>query len=108
MNLNIENVLISKNISFDKKDYKYLLVICIMIIYNGSKKCKRVQKVIMFKPSGRTFWLKMMAYWKNIVLFGIKSALMLKNNFMADVLTKKIIIVWKTKIKSYGDETTGF
>ena len=40
-----------------------------------------------------------MTYWLNIPLFGIKSALILKNNLIASLST-----ILKTKIKSYVDE----
>ena len=47
----------------------------------------------------------MMTYRKNIIS-GIKSALILKKNLIANV--PKIIFFLKTKIKSCGDEATDF
>ena len=47
----------------------------------------------------------MMTYWKNVILFGIKSALILENNLIANLPT---IIFFKTNIKSYGHEVTDF
>ena len=47
----------------------------------------------MVKLNGCIFWLKMRAYWKKIILFGTKSALILKKNLIANLLT--IINVWK-------------
>ena len=49
----------------------------------------------------------MMAYWKNIILFGINLALILRKNFIVrePVYNKNFL---KNKIKSYGDEATGF
>ena len=44
------------------------------------------------------FLLKIMTYWKNAILFGIKFD-------SRSVYNKKSL---KTKIKSYGDETTNF
>ena len=47
----------------------------------------------------------MMAYQKNIILFGIKLASILNKNLAANLFpTKKI---QKIKIKSYVDEATG-
>ena len=48
----------------------------------------------------------MMTYWKNILLFGIKSALILKTNLIANLSKRKKKL--KTEIKSYSDEATGF
>ena len=53
----------------------------------------------MAKLNGCTFLLKMMTYWKNIILFGIKSALILKKNFIGHLSTMK---------KSYGDDAIDF
>ena len=49
------------------------------------------------------FWLKMMTYWKNIILFGIKSVLIFKWIDSEPVYNK---IFFQIKIKSYCDETT--
>ena len=47
-----------------------------------------------------------MTYWKNIILFEIKLALILKKEFNSKpVYNKKNL---KTKNKSYGDEATDF
>ena len=48
----------------------------------------------------------MMTFWKNIILFGIKSALILKKNLIANLfeIKKKEI----EKKKTYSDETTEF
>ena len=47
-----------------------------------------------------------MTYWKNIILFGIKLALISKKYLIASLsIIKK---VWKTIKKSYGDEVTDF
>ena len=43
---------------------------------------------------------------KNIILFGTKSALISKMNFLASLST--IIFFLETKIKSHGDEVTDF
>ena len=53
----------------------------------------------MDKLNGCIFWLTMVAYWKNLVLFGIKSVQAIKNNLIANLSTIKF---FKTKIKSYG------
>ena len=47
----------------------------------------------------------MITYWKSIILFEIKLALILKKKLVANLFTK---IFLKTKIKSYGDEATDF
>ena len=47
------------------------------------------------------FVLKMMSYWKNIILFGIKSPLIIKN---VDIERACNLKNWKNKAKSYGDE----
>ena len=52
------------------------------------------------------FWLKMISYWKNVIVFWINSELILKNNFIANSPPIKKFL--KTKIKSYGDEATDF
>ena len=62
---------------------------------------------------GQTKWiyflLKIMTYWKNIILFGIKSALTLKKNCEPEIVSLcRVQIFLKTKIKSYGDKVTDF
>ena len=58
------------------------------------------------KLNGCILWLKMTTFWKNIILFGIKSALILKNNLIANLsITQKFL---KTKIKYYRDEVRDF
>ena len=48
----------------------------------------------------------MMIYEKNIILFGIRSALTSKKNFTVSLSIIKVF--WKTKIKSHGDDVTDF
>ena len=48
----------------------------------------------------------MMTYWKNIILFRIKSALLLKKKFDSKPVYDKTFL--RTKIKSYVDEATDF
>ena len=60
---------------------------------------------MMLKLNGCIFWLKMITCWKSIILFGIKSVLILKKNLKANLSTIKN---FKTKIKPYGDEITDF
>ena len=50
------------------------------------------------------FWLKIVTYWKNIILFEIKSALILIKNLIANLSTIKNS--WKPK--SYNGEATDF
>ena len=58
------------------------------------------------KLNGCIFWLKMIANQKNIILFGIKSAKINKNEFDSEpAYTKKFL---KTKLKPHGDEVTDF
>ena len=49
----------------------------------------------------------MMTFWKNIILFGIKSALILKKNLIANLFGIKKKKKLKKK-KTYSDETTEF
>ena len=46
-----------------------------------------------------------MTYWKNIILFGIKLALILKKNLIANLFTVKTL---KTKITFFGDGASDF
>ena len=48
----------------------------------------------------------MMTYWKNIILFGIKSTLILKKELDSEPFYNKNILA--TKIKSSGHEITEF
>ena len=52
------------------------------------------------------FWLKMMTYWKKIILFGIKSALISKKETESKSVYNKCFL--KTKVKSHGNEITDF
>ena len=61
---------------------------------------------MMKKLNECIFWLKMISYWKNVIVFWINSELILKNNFIANSSPIKKFL--KTKIKSYGDEATDF
>ena len=60
----------------------------------------------MDKVNGCIFWLKVMTYQKNIMLFAVKSVLMSKKNLITRLSTKFFFL--KTKIKSYSDEVTDF
>ena len=60
---------------------------------------------MMVKLNGCIFWSKMITYWKNIILFGIKSALILKKKLTVNL---SIIKILKTKIKFYINEVTDF
>ena len=48
----------------------------------------------------------MINYWKNLILFGINSALILKKKFDSKPAYNKTF--FKNKIKSYDDEVTDF
>ena len=48
----------------------------------------------------------MMTYWKNIVLPGIKSELLLKKGFASKPMYNKFFL--KATIKSYRDKAVGF
>ena len=48
----------------------------------------------------------MINYWKNLILFGINSALILKKEFDSKPAYNKTF--FKNKIKSYDDEVTDF
>ena len=55
----------------------------------------------------RIFWLKMMSYWKNNILFGITSAVISKKVMMASPSDITFFFL-KTKKKSNGNEVTDF
>ena len=50
---------------------------------------------MMGKLGGCIYWLKMMTYWSNIILFGIKSTIILRKNLVANVNAIKSF--WKSK-----------
>ena len=52
------------------------------------------------------FWMEEIAYQKNVILFRIKSALILKKEFDSEPVYN--IEFWKTKIKFCGDQVTDF
>ena len=60
----------------------------------------------MDKLNGCIFQLKMTTYQKNIILIGIKSALIYKKEFDSETVYNKEFL--KTKIKSHGDEVIDF
>ena len=39
---------------------------------------------MILKLKGCIFWLKVMIYLRNVMIFGIKSAIVCKNNLLAD------------------------
>ena len=51
-------------------------------------------------------WLKMLNCWKNTLICGIKSVIVLKKNLIANPYTSKKFL--NTKIRSDGDEATYF
>ena len=59
----------------------------------------------MFKLNGYVFWLKMITYWKNILLFWINSAAILKKDFDSKpVYNKKVFenqnkVLWQWNYK---------
>ena len=61
-------------------------------------------KVMMVKLNGYIFWLKMMTYQKNTIWDKVSSDI--KKEFDSETVYYKKVL--KTKIKSYGDEATGF
>ena len=52
------------------------------------------------------FWLKIMNYYENIILFGVKSVLIYKKEFDSEPIYNKGFV--KTKIKYHGNEITDF
>ena len=50
------------------------------------------------------FWLKIITNYKNIILLGIKSALILKKEFEIELVYHKNFL--KTKIKYHGDKVS--
>ena len=101
----IDKVLVSKKISFGKKNINTLLVTCVMIIELSHYKLSyqreaRIQKVMMVKVNRCIFLLKMMRYSKNIMLFAIKSAPVLKKEFDNKLVDNKKFL--KHGIKPYG------
>ena len=68
---------------------------------------------MMVKLNGCIFWLKMMTYLTNAILFGVKSVPILKKNLIANLSTIKPKLknktkILKTKIKSCVHKTTDF
>ena len=59
---------------------------------------------MMVKLNGCIFWLKMMIYEKNTIWDKVSSDI--KKEFDSETVYYKKVL--KTKIKSYGDEATGF
>ena len=101
----IDKVLVSKKISSGKKNINTLLVTCVMIIELSHYKLSyqreaRIQKVMMVKVNRCIFLLKMMRYSKNIMLFAIKSAPVLKKEFDNKLVDNKKFL--KHGIKPYG------
>ena len=58
----------------------------------------------MVKPSERIFWLKIIAYWENIIWNKVRSDIE-KELDSESVNNKKFL---KTKIKSYSEKVTDF
>ena len=74
------------------------------LVLFGSEKydfiCNRIRNLI------EVIKLKMMTYWKNIILFGTKSMLILKKNLIVSLSIINFFL--KNKMKSCGDEVTDF
>ena len=70
----IEKVLVSNKISFGKKTTNILLITCIKLSHYIKCFLKQalMQKVMVDKLNGCILWLKMITYWKVMILFGIK------------------------------------
>ena len=83
----IENLIVSNKISFGEKNYKCF----VGYLYDGCK-IKPLHVMLQKRAS------MMITYWKNMILFRIKSAKTLKKNLTTNLST----------IKSYGDEVTEF
>ena len=52
----------------------------------------------MFKLNGYVFWLKMITYWKNILLFWINSAAILKKDFDSKPVYNKKVFENENKV----------
>ena len=66
-----------------------------------------IWKVMMNKLNGCIFWLKTIFYRKNIILFGIKSPLILKKNFIASMSKIKKIenqnkVIWRRSYRFFN------
>ena len=61
---------------------------------------------MMVKVSGCIFLLKMMNYWKNKIVFRIKSVLISKKEFNSKIVCNKIFLY--IQINCYGDRVKDF
>ena len=77
--VDIKNVLLSNKISSVEGSYKYF------IGYLMLPKTSAYVKVMMVELNACIFWLMMMTYWKNMILFGIKSELILDKNLIGNL-----------------------
>ena len=84
----IGKVLVANKISFDEKNYYF-----VGYLYNGNKvkplntTLPKTSAYISYYGQNKLciFWLKMMTYQKNIILFGIKAMLISKKNLIASL-----------------------
>ena len=91
--VDIKKLLVSNKISSGKKNYKFFIG-----YLHDDDKVKSLH-IMLPKTSaylksydGQTKW-KIITYWKNIILFGITSALIFKKNLTATLSTKKNILL---------------
>ena len=59
---------------------------------------------MMEKLNGCIFWVKITANYKNIILFGVTSGLILKKEFESEPVYNKNFL--KTEIKYHGDNVS--
>ena len=93
-----------------KKTRNTLLVTCMKIkkiksIHIMLSKAKNCVKGYDDQSNWMYFLLEMMPYWKNIILFRIKSVLISKNQFDSEPVYNKNFLNIKI---NYGDEVTDF
>ena len=109
--VDVDNVLVPNKVSSGEKNYKYFIGYLhedykIKSFYIMLPKTSAYLESMMVTLNRCIFWLKMMPYWRNIIVFRIKSALILIFWFDNELVYYKNVL--KTKIKSYEGETTDF
>ena len=78
--MDIDNVLVPNKISSGEKNYKYFIVYMddghkIKSLWIMLSKTSTYVKCSDGETKWMSFWLKMINYWKNVMIFGIKSAM---------------------------------
>ena len=98
--VDIDNVLVPNKVSSGEKNYKYFIGYLhedykIKSLHIMLPKTSAYVESMMVKLNRCIFWLKMMTYWRNIIVFRIKSALILKFDLITNLSIIKMF--WKPK-----------